>query len=152
MQTFLPYSDFKQSAKCLDYRRLGKQRLEGKQILTCLEYIRTGNLTKLNKHGKLIPRGWINHAAVKMWIGYSELLKIYTNVIIEEWVERGYKNTMKLYDINDSDIIVPSWLGNLEFHKSHQSNLLRKNPKFYIQYNWDVSDDLPYIWPNSEKL
>ena len=33
MQTFLPYPDFKQSAACLDYRRLGKQRVEGVQIL-----------------------------------------------------------------------------------------------------------------------
>ena len=29
MQTFLPYPDFKQSAACLDYSRLGKQRVEG---------------------------------------------------------------------------------------------------------------------------
>jgi len=32
MQTFLPYADFKESAQCLDYRRLGKQRVEAKQI------------------------------------------------------------------------------------------------------------------------
>lgn len=150
MQTFLPYSDFRDSARCLDYKRLGKQRVEGKQILTCLEYIRTGNIMKLNKRGKLIPRGWVNHSAVKMWIGYTEMLKIYTNIMIEEWIERGYKNTMNLYDIDDSNIIVPHWLGNSKFHKSHQSNLLRKNPKFYMRYNWDVLDNLPYIWPNND--
>lgn len=36
MQTFLPYPDFKKSAQCLDYQRLGKQRLECKQILQTL--------------------------------------------------------------------------------------------------------------------
>lgn len=33
MNTFLPYPSFDESAKCLDYKRLGKQRVEAKQIL-----------------------------------------------------------------------------------------------------------------------
>ena len=33
MQTFLPYPDFARSARCLDNRRLGKQRVESYQIL-----------------------------------------------------------------------------------------------------------------------
>ena len=37
MQTFLPYSDFIKSAKCLDYRRLGKQRVEAWQIYNTLK-------------------------------------------------------------------------------------------------------------------
>ena len=32
MQTFLPYQNFIKSAKCLDYKRLGKQRVEALQI------------------------------------------------------------------------------------------------------------------------
>ena len=28
MQTFLPYSDFRDSVACLDYKRLGKQKLD----------------------------------------------------------------------------------------------------------------------------
>ena len=37
MQTFLPYPDFQLSAECLDYKRLGKQRLEAFQLLVALE-------------------------------------------------------------------------------------------------------------------
>ena len=33
MQTFLPYSNFQKTAEVLDYRRLGKQRVEGMQII-----------------------------------------------------------------------------------------------------------------------
>ena len=33
MQTFLPYADFAQSAKALDPKRLGKQRVETIQIV-----------------------------------------------------------------------------------------------------------------------
>jgi len=51
VQTFLPYTDFIKSAKCLDYKRLGKQRVEAKQILNIL----LGETTKA---------GWTNHPAV----------------------------------------------------------------------------------------
>ena len=27
------------------------------------------------------------------------------------------------------------------------SNLLRKNYKFYKKYKWNVSKDIPYVWP-----
>jgi hypothetical protein len=33
MQTFLPYASFEETAHILDYRRLGKQRVEGWQII-----------------------------------------------------------------------------------------------------------------------
>lgn len=54
MQTFLPYSSFKDSARVLDRQRLGKQRVENMQIITAL----------------LDPDyGWQNHPAVNMWRG-----------------------------------------------------------------------------------
>ena len=37
MQTFLPYPSMGQSVRCLDYRRLGKQRVEALQILNALD-------------------------------------------------------------------------------------------------------------------
>ena len=36
MQTFLPYSSFRKTAQSLDWRRLGKQRSETKQIVMAL--------------------------------------------------------------------------------------------------------------------
>ena len=36
MQVFLPYPDFKKSLESLDNKRLGKQRVEAKQILNVL--------------------------------------------------------------------------------------------------------------------
>lgn len=46
MQTFLPYISFEESAACLDYRRLGKQRLEAKQLLNAIQpdYKRDGEI------------------------------------------------------------------------------------------------------------
>ena len=134
MQTFLPYSDFKQTAQCLDYKRLGKQRVEADQILNILK-------------GNTNSNAWINHPAVIMWRNFTEALTEYRNIIIQEWINRNYNNNMKILPTNN--IIYPNWLGNENFHASHRSNLLRKNYNYYSKYNWIESNDLPYVWPNN---
>jgi len=137
MQTFMPYPNLKKSLKCLDYRRLGKQRVEAHQILNIL----------LNRTDK---KGWKNHPAVKMWQGYENALKLYFNKAVKLWVSKGYKNTMKL-EIIDDKIILPKWIGNKKFHDSHKSNLLRKNKNHYIEFFEIVSNNLKYIWPNEKE-
>ena len=132
MQTFLPYADFTESAKCLDYKRLGKQRVEAWQIYQIVS-------------GKRTKGGWINHPAVNMWRGFSNLLAYYYNDILDEWIKRGYKNNME-YIICPPSVTEPFWLGDKDFHDSHKSNLLRKNPDFYGQYGWDVPNNLDYVW------
>lgn len=138
MQTFLPFADFQKSALVLDYKRLGKQRVEAMQLLDVL-------LERPTKTGK-IRTGWRNHPAAKMWHGYTEALKQYHNIVIGEWIERGYKNNMQL-EIIEGDVVMPPWLGDEAFHASHRSNLLRKDLEFYSQWGWTEPDDLEYIWP-----
>ena len=136
MQTFLPYESFKESAQVLDYRRLGKQRVEGMQIINAIE----------NPN----PQGWKNHPIVIMWTPYVTALKHYTNVMIREWISQGYNNNMELYDvddlINDDVVDFPYWLGKKSFHSSHRANLLRKDYEFYSQYGWKENPESPYVW------
>lgn len=133
MQTFLPYSNFKKTAQILDYRRLGKQRVEAYQILNIL-------LERTDTNG------WRNHPAILMWSNHPNALKEYLNICIDEWEKRGYQNNMKREKIKGK-IIYPNWLGKRNFHSAHRSNLLRKDSKYYSQFNWKESDDLPYLWP-----
>ena len=86
MQTFLPYPDFQKSLEVLDYRRLGKQRVEAKQILNVLL-------------DRTTTKGWRNHPITKMWVGYEDALKVYFNMCVKEWIHRGYNNTMELENI-----------------------------------------------------
>lgn len=130
MQTFLPYPDFKKSASVLDYRRLGKQRIEALQIFKALT---------------VCNYGWKNHPIVKMWKGYENALIEYKNVMIEEWIRSGYNNTMVIDKIYNP-IIYPQWLGNEEFHASHRSNLLSKDYQYYSQFNWKEKPGREYIW------
>ena len=132
MQKFLPYPDFQQSVECLDYKRLGKQRVEAFQILNIL----TGQTKK---------KGWVNHPAVLMWKGFENALKDYYNKCVDEWIKRGYNNTMVKYTIS-GQIIYPPWFGNTAFHSSHRSNLLRKDAEYYSKFQWSEPDNLEYVW------
>jgi len=133
MQTFLPYPSFIQSANALDDRRLGKQRVEAMQIVNAL-HRETG--------------GWVNHPAVRMWRGYEEALQLYHDTMITEWLLRGFKNTMKFFKPRWEGLpTMPPWLGDEAFHRSHRSNLLRKDMKHYGAFFNDVGPDLPYVWP-----
>ena len=142
MQTFLPYESFEKSAQTLDWRRLGKQRVEGMQIINAI----TG---KTRKDGKPY-KGWINHPCSVMWKDYVPALKHYTNVIIQEWITRGYNNNMEFYDTGK--IIMPDWIGNEKFHSSHRANLLRKDFDYYSQFGWTENPERPYVWHDKEKL
>jgi hypothetical protein len=130
MQTFLPYASIEESAACLDWRRLGKQRVEAFQILNVL-------------NGK--PSRWANHPAVRMWRGYAPALTYYKNCCIVEWMRRGYRNSM-IIDVVES-YELPNWFGSPDFHASHRSNLLRKDATYYGKFGWTEPSSLPYIWP-----
>lgn len=133
MQTFLPYPDFQKSAACLDWRRLGKQRLECLSILSVL----SGRTT-----------GWANHPAIKMWRGHEASLASYMDAVVWEWaMVRRYKNNMTVPKV-EGPVVPPPWLGDEAFHASHRSNLLRKAPEWYGQFGWSESPDLEYVWPS----
>ena len=144
MQTFLPYADYEQTASVLDRQRLGKQRVENLQIIKAL----------------ITPEyGWQKHPAVKMWRGHIVSLMDYQTAICNEWTKRGYKDTcleksFALLDEYSPQIRIgrPYWMGDEEFHRSHQSNLLRKLPEHYAQFFAGVPSDLEYVWPDSDVL
>lgn len=145
MQTFLPYASFTRSAAVLDRARLGKQRVEVVQIIKALT----------------IPNyPWFHHPAVLMWKGHEEALVRYGLTMSQEWVARGFEDTcadlyaplagltlVRTEDQLAEDGALPDWLGDVDFHRAHQSSLLRKEPEHYLTFFGDVPDDLPYVWP-----
>lgn len=139
MQTFLPYEGFARSARVLDMKRLGKQRVECLQILNVYAGVRAG---------------WGNHPITRMWRGHEQWLLLYGIKVCDEWIERGYNDTCRgkmlaLRDRLPGDRTQgrPPWLGDEAFHLSHRSNLVRKDPGRYGALFPGVPDDLPYIWP-----
>lgn len=137
MQTFLPYPDFARCAAVLDNQRLGKQRAEAIQVLAAVRAIIAD--TKY---------GWKTHPAALMWVGYEMALMEYYNAISHEWVRRGFRHEAGFFvGPREADTLYPAWLGDERLHRSHQSNLLRKDLTYYRPFFPDVPDDLPYYWP-----
>jgi hypothetical protein len=150
MQTFLPYQRFDESARALDDRRLGKQRVEALQVLRALTRE---------------PYGWKHHPAVRMWAGYEEALLAYGVAVCREWCARGHADTCEVKMADDAATAglvrvprtqdelaaageLPPWLGDEAFHRSHRSALVRKDPDFYRERFDDVTGDLEYVWPS----
>ena len=135
MQTFLPYADFQRSAQVLDYKRLGKQRVEALQLHNIVS-------------GKRTTGGWLNPPAVRMWQGYADCLAHYHDVMIREWIARGYQNTMP-YLATATTFDRPSWLGYEPLHLSHRSRLLQKDAEYYSTiFPCTTPSDLEYVWPH----
>jgi hypothetical protein len=131
MQTFIPYTDFDLCARALDYRRLGKQRVECKQILNAID------------RGS---GGWANHPATRMWRGYEPALRQYMRAIILEWIARGYNNNMDIPE--PEEYTLPPWWGREDVHTSHRKALLEKDFEFYYgKWKWEDEPEINYVWP-----
>jgi hypothetical protein len=148
MQTFTPYSNFEASARALDTKRLGKQRVEVIQIVRALT----------------VPGyAWSSHPAVLMWKGYEEALGRYGLTMCDVWTERGFGDTCAATIIADLDTFgissirtypelaadnaLPEWLFDPEVLRSHRSALVRKDRAHYGDRFPDVPDDIDYVWP-----
>lgn len=144
MQTFLvPLTS-------LDDRRLGKQRVEAKQIYMAL----TGESS-----------AWRNHPATIMWEGCEPALAEYGLRVCSEWLSRGYDDSVADWFSDrlrsTENVTSPWWMTDSEVRYalllSHASNLLRKNSDHYLELGRSLSDTeepltshLPYLWPRSD--
>ncbi|GAA3487384.1 MSMEG_6728 family protein [Streptomyces cremeus] len=153
MQTFLTHPGFSDTAAVLDARRLGKQRVETLQVF----------------RGLTVPGyGWRRHPAVRMWTGYEEALVRYGLDVCAVWTAGDRADTCAATLVRDylawrpggppreqrelaAAGELPPWLGDEAFHRSHRSALVRKAPELYRGLFPDVPDDLPYVWPSSDR-
>src|SRR3954467_11588268 len=147
MQTFLPYPSFAESSAVLDTARLGKQRVETLQILRAI----------------LLPSyGWQNHPVTRMWRGHIPALTAYGLANVAAWVDRGHTDSTHdlLAEVApgmdgvDADALaerglLPPWIGDEEIHRSHRSNLIRKDPDLYGPLFPGTPPDLDYVWPEA---
>jgi hypothetical protein len=149
MQTFVPYAVFEDTARVLDPRRLGKQRVEVIQIVRALT----------------VPGyAWSSHPAVLMWKGYEEALGRYGLTMCEVWTGLGFAyscattirddlaaagvDRIRKYDELRDAGALPPWLFDEELQRTHRSALVRKDPEHYGAIFPGVPRDLPYHWPH----
>lgn len=158
MQVFLPERDFNLVAQQLDTKRLVKQLLEGRQIMTILV-------------GENKTKAWTNHPAVRMFDGHPTTLYNYLAAIRKEMDHRGYKweknwnEIQRMSDENETSSGLPGWmLDEDSFHHvltTHRGRLYEKAPELYPQYRIEYEMYLRYVccpgkctyyWPSHKML
>jgi len=133
VNTFVVSSCVIDCAKQLDYKRLGKQRVEARQIYNAL----------IGKYEK----AWVNHPATLAWVGHTNALNHYTNAMIKEWIARGYNNTMEMFPVSEP-VEWPWWFYWDVLQNSHKASLNRKDPSFYSFKIPDEYTKFGYVWPS----
>lgn len=121
----------------LDDRRLGKQRLEARQLLDTLK----GN-----------SEAYANHPCTKMWRGHEWWLAEYGVAMCMEWIKRGFRDEMLPEFLSfvrtREQTRRPAFLDNELLHSSMRANLVRKDPmryKGFLGFKEEPADG--YAWP-----
>ena len=139
-QTYLPYSDFTKTARCLDNKRLCKQIVEAKQVYTANKY-------GYGKQG--------NPAPYIMWHGYDDAIAYYIVELYKEWQIRFINGLRggKLYhscgefilneNPNLSNLKMPRWITDERIFSSYRSALLYKDFEWYSQFGWNEKPAIP---------
>jgi hypothetical protein len=138
VQTFAPLQDATEIAKVLDYRRLGKQRVETKQLLMALLGLdKAGEPTTVpaSPHTRY-------HPITRAWAGHEFALWQYGMAMCIEWIGRGYNSTIHTWFEAveaglDSAPGWPWWWGTPQITDNHQRMLVWKEPSHYAT-----------IWPD----
>lgn len=142
--TLLPFSDFTWSARCLDDITLNRQRQVTSEVMRAL----------------LTGEGWVDHPVMLMWYGHEGSLLAYQQALTYVWtVERGHTDTDHWWDITLAmyldqypdpsaiPLIPPVWLGDPDFHISHQSLLLQKSEEHYRPWFPGIRNTHIVVWP-----
>jgi hypothetical protein len=134
----MPYgSDYSASAKSLDNKRIGKQRVETYQILRAL----------LGE-----SKGWTRHPATLMWKGHEFQLYEYQSAICTEWSRRGFKDTVME---STKKLIMekglrptynaPDWTSIPALAITHRANLYLKDPIHYAKFEDEAKVFADYV-------
>jgi len=136
MNTFLPFPSFRDSAECLDNKRLRNQLNECKVILAALNG----------------AKAWARHPATLMWQGCDDGLEMYAANIADEMWRRGIRVPQWAPEISYGCCNMPVWVGHPAVHESHRRNLLRKDYRHYKQrFPQEVGGSDVYAWPTKQE-
>jgi hypothetical protein len=170
MQTFLPYGrDFAANAACLDDRRLGKQRVETYQILRTLWGVSDG---WKNHPAVRMWEGWEDVLVIYgLHVCHAWQLRGYKDTVADKITQAAgpyFDGKHRRFDVERDSVwlrrdanswwystwqyqsYLPPWIDDPRLAASHQANLYRKYPEYYIGYFGQV-EPMDYWWPRPEE-
>lgn len=135
--TLFPHIGFFKSVRPLDDARLSKQRQDALKILKGL------------MGDPEVPY----HLSQEAWGGFEYALGVYGMTACSEWQNKRHHRDNLAFEIHKilecvpHDLTMPPWMGDLNFHRSHRSYLIRKNPEHYATVWPNTPENMPIFWP-----
>lgn len=141
MQVFVPFASPYETARCLDKRRLNKQIIEARQILSA---IRKGD------------GPWAHHPVVLMWREHWWWLACYLRCLV---AYRAGETSIAQYEDHYCREYRPDFLTS-DFCDQHKRRLFTKDSAHYVQFahlgtsdeNWYFVDGRLVRYANGKKL
>ena len=119
---YLPYADFRRSAKCLSDEHLREQRGSVRDAIRTLT----------------VPRSGPRHDWIAMWDGHvSQLLEV-CDATLEERRRRGLDERGQTPWMLDHGDYPPPWIGDAYYHEGIRRMLLALEPKHYERMMWTL--------------
>lgn len=157
IQTWLPLPDFKNSLVTLDDGFLTYQRLH---VLELMEHFHAIPEEDSHLPGDYESHDLDGHPLVDMWVGYELQLIEYGLQACEGWSLRNKRedplyqhlaNHQQWANTEDATFDKPNWMGDIDFHLSHQAELLRRNHPHYSEHflSDHTTAGRKLIWPQS---
>ena len=172
VNTFLPYASLEATARALDFRRLGKQRVEAWQIWNVLRRAEevhppsaglgdapwdakrawAEEAAQLWKKATGKRLGWATHPAVVLWVGHRNGLALYYNAMLVGWEVRGGHNRILQPLLVPEETTLPAWTRSPALHNAFRWKLITKElyqpvrsvrePSWYVK-NPDFVESTP---------
>jgi len=149
MNIHLPYQSYTASLRILSDEDLRKQCRDAYTIVGMLTGFQFTNHLPIQK--KVFWEKYAQHPDVLLWKGYSRSLTFYCNTALALWEERGFEQKIP-YVPHMGYAVKPHFVGDPQYHKFQQSQLVAKNPVRYGTVFKDIPPDLePYYPPKPKK-
>lgn len=155
MHTYMPYEDFKETARVLTIHDLGISISSTVNILDCLH--ETVDDTEILDTYRRLP-------VIRMWKDKEVILVQYGETLLEEWYGRPSHERMEIDFIGEEEALAqhmewatsgdysmetPRWKGDKIFHNAHRAELIRNDPLHYASIWPDLNLDQAMFWPVS---
>lgn len=159
MFTYLPYTDFERSARCLTDPILKQQQIDCLDVIEYVfipvEYKDVGS--PLERCRIKVEGRWKNHPVSKMWAHYRWALLCYSFAINRECILRGFDNIeskLKMYgnQVHQKTMTrkfpnqVPKFIYDMKLKLSHRAALIREDPEHYKTI-FKVKEDTSLYFP-----
>jgi len=120
---YMPYPDYRRSAKCLSDEHLKMQRMSCRRLIGVM----------------FASQSFDDEAWMSEWTSHGDAVLHATDAVLHERRRRGIDERGVTPWMLMKGTVAPPWLGYADWHEDQKRTLLRLDPKHYARMMWKVT-------------